>query len=320
MSKVTEKNTKKEIMDYVRELEAKLAEKSEARKTTEDVKRETKVKEIQKSAAELIATGIVNEKTEAQYNDLLETIKMKDKELKEVYEIERTANTLEALLITYQDKNETLLKEYNEKSLELQNEFETKKAKWDEELKQCQKDHDKLVKDLKALYAEEKAELDKKRAREKEEYVYNLNRERDRENDEWADEKAQREAALKAKEDAVAEREANVDKLETSLEESKELIAILEKEKVEEYNKGFDEGKAKAKKEADTSKVFSDKSHKAELERKEDRIASLTSALEEARRANESLQNKLDEAYAQITNTAMAVANAGVKVTMDTNK
>lgn len=92
-------------MDYVKELEKKLAEKSDARKTTDDIKKE------------------------AQYNDLLETIKLLDKELKEVYDIQRNVHTLEALIITYQDKNDSLLKEFNAKSLELQNKFESKKAK-----------------------------------------------------------------------------------------------------------------------------------------------------------------------------------------------
>ena len=321
MSKVTEKNTKKEIMEYVKELELKLAEKADSRKTTEDVKRENKVKEIKESAAKLVATGIVNEKTEAQYNNLLETIKLLDKELEEVYEIQRTANTLEALLITYQDKSEALEKEYQQKLDDAVENYNNKRDEWDAKIAEAQADYNKLIKDLKASYAEERAALDKERAREKEEYAYNLNRERSIENDKWADEKAVREKVLSEKEENLAIREKELDELYKKVAKLESTVEDLEVKKVLEYNKGFEEGKAKAKKEAETSKGFSDRAHKAELERKDDVIASLEKSNAELRQEKNILQAKLDEAYARIQSMAIESAkNSGIRMVESTNK
>lgn len=320
MSKVTEKNTKKEIMDYVKELEAKLAEKSDARKTTDDIKKEAKVKEIKESAQKLIATGIVNEKTEAQYNDLLDTIKLLDEELKEVYEIQRNVHTLEALIITYQDKNESLLKEFNDKSIELQNEFEAKKAKWDADLKQCQADHDKLVKDLKAAYAEEKSKLDKDRAREKEEYTYNLNRERAIENDKWEDEKAAREKELADKEAFVATKLTEANEAIEKMEKLGELVKELEEKAKVAYSEGLAEGKKAAATSHAIETSHLKKENEWKVQKLEDEKKALAEALELERKAHADTKAKLDAAYAQVTNTAMAVAKSGVKVTMDSNK
>lgn len=321
MSKVTEKNTKKEIMAYVEELETKLAEKHEARKTTEDVKKETKVKEIKESAAKLIATGIVNEKTEAQYNNLLETIKLLDKELEEVYEIQRTANTLEALLITYEDKNESLKKEHAEKVAKAKEEFETKAAAWDELLKQCRIDHDKLVSDLRDQFREEKQKLEKERAREREEYTYNLLRERNIENDEWADEKAQREAVISNREFELTKRENAAAELEERVKVALDEIEILKQEKLEQYNKGFEEGKTKAAKDNAIVKSYMEKDYKTQLERKDDKIVALEESLDETRKSNITLQSKLDAAYTRIQEMAIESAkNSGTRIVESATK
>ncbi len=321
MSKVTEKNTKKEIMEYVKELEMKLSEKANSRKTTEDVKRETRVKEIKESAAKLIATGIVNEKTEAQYNNLLETIKLLEIELKEVYEIQRTANTLEALLITYQDKKESLEKTYQEKLLKATEEYHKKCDEFDIKLKQIQINHDKLIAELREQFREEKQKLEKDRAREKEEYAYNLSRERNIENDKWEDEKAQREAILSNRESEITQREAKVDELNDRITTYELRIDKLEKEKVSEYERGYEEGKVKAKKEAETSKIFSDKAHKTELERKDDLIESLKQSKIELKNEKDELQAKLDEAYIRIQNIAIETAkNPSVRMVETNNK
>lgn len=98
-------------------------------------------------------------------------------------------------------------------------------------------------------------------------------------------------------------------------------IAELESERQELYDKGVEDGKAKAKKEAETSKVFSDRAHKAELDRKDDKIAALESSLAETRKANESLQTKLDEAYSRIQSMAIEAAkNSGVRMVENTSK
>lgn len=322
MAKVTEKNTKKEIMDYVKELEIKLSEKAEVRKTTADIQKEVKVKEIKESAAKLITTGIVNEKTEAQYNNLLETISLLDKELKEVYEIKRNVHTLEALIIAHEDKSDELSKEYDEKLNNLQEIYANKKTDHDKLIKDAQEKYEKLVKELNNSYFDEKEKQEKERKREREEFVYNLKRERAIENDKWFDEKAAREKELATKEAMVTTRELEVTLTEQAEAEYKQTIIDLKAMTVKEREEAFLEGKAKAKKEAETSKVFSDKAHKAELDRKQDALESITRSNTELRQSNDMLQAKLDEAYTRIQNMAIEAAKSasGIRMVEPINK
>lgn len=320
MSKVSEKNTKKEILEYVKEMEAKLAGKQEARKTTADVKKEEEIKTVKASAAQLVSTGIVNEETVEKYNNLLDTIKMLDKELEEVYEIQRNVNTLEALIITYQDKNETLLKDFEAAKAEQEKEFSERKTAWEASIKKLQEDHDKLVKELKEKAKEEKAAIDKERAREEEQYAYDTKRKREIEDDEWADIKAAREKAISIKAEQVVEREKIAEEAIKNVEDLKATVESLEAKMVEVKEESFAEGKAKAAKEYAIQKSYIERECEAKVARLEDKISSLETNLDQERTAHNDTKAKLELAYQQVTNTAMAVANAGVKVSMDTNK
>lgn len=321
MSKVTEKNTKAQILDAYEEAMRTIAELKAGKTTTAEVVKAKEVKAVKESAKQIVEMNILDAGIVAKYNNLLETIKMLEAEIEELYGIKKEADTLEALINAYKDDERKFKIAKEERLAKANEEYEEKVAANNKKIAELKDDYAKLLSDLKAKYQEEKVTLEKERVREKEEYTYNLNRERTIENDKWADEKAQREAALKAKEDAVAERESKVEELEQKIKDLESSKCFLET-KIEEVKiSSFEEGKAKAKKEADTSKVFSDRAHKAELDRKDDRIAALESALEEARQANKSLQSKLDESYARIQSMAIEAAkNSGVRMVESTNK
>ncbi|MGL5507703.1 MAG: hypothetical protein ACRDB0_07365, partial [Paraclostridium sp.] len=156
--------------------------------------------------------------------------------------------------------------------------------------------------------------------REKEEYAYNLKRERAIENDKWEDEKAERESLLSKKELEVALREELAEDALKELEELKVSIENLKQETTDAYARGLEEGKKKAATSHAIEVNHLKKEHQWALEKSKSEIDSLENQLN-SEKANHALTNKkLDEAYAQITNTAMAVANAGVKVSMDSNK
>lgn len=321
MSKVTEKNTKAQILDAYEEAMRTIAELKAGKTTTAEVVKAKEIKAVKESAKQIVEMNILDAGIVAKYNNLLETIKMLEAEIEELYGIKKEADTLEALINAYKDDERKFKIAKEERLAKANEEYEEKVAANNKKIAELKDDYAKLLSDLKAKYQEEKVALEKERAREKEEYTYNLNRERTIENDKWADEKAQREAALKAKEDAIAERESKVEELEQKIKDLESSKCFLET-KIEEVKiSSFEEGKAKAKKEADTSKVFSDRAHKAELDRKDDRIAALESALEEAREANKSLQSKLDESYARIQSMAIEAAkNSGVRMVESTNK
>lgn len=321
MSKVTEKNTKAQILDAYEEAMRTIAELKAGKTTTAEVVKAKEVKAVKESAKQIVEMNILDAGIVAKYNNLLETIKMLEAEIEELYGIKKEADTLEALINAYKDDERKFKIAKEERLAKANEEYEEKVAANNKKIAELKDDYAKLLSDLKAKYQEEKVTLEKERVREKEEYTYNLNRERTIENDKWADEKAQREAALKAKEDAIAERESKVEELEQKIKDLESSKCFLET-KIEEVKiSSFEEGKAKAKKEADTSKIFSDRAHKAELDRKDDRIAALESALEEARQANKSLQSKLDESYARIQSMAIEAAkNSGVRMVESTNK
>lgn len=321
MSKVTEKNTKAQILDAYEEAMRTIAELKAGKTTTAEVVKAKEIKAVKESAKQIVEMNILDAGIVAKYNNLLETIKMLEAEIEELYGIKKEADTLEALINAYKDDERKFKIAKEERLAKANEEYEEKVAANNKKVAELKDDYAKLLSDLKAKYQEEKVALEKERAREKEEYTYNLNRERTIENDKWADEKATREKELTDRENAVAKRELEMatyeaEKLE-HLNKIKELESLIEEEK----QASFEEGKAKAKKEADTSKIFSDRAHKAELDRKDDRIAALESALEEARQANKSLQSKLDESYARIQSMAIEAAkNSGVRMVESTNK
>lgn len=321
MSKVTEKNTKAQILDAYEAAMKTIAELKAGKTTTAEVVKAKEIKAVKESAQQVVDMNILDASIIEKYNNLLKTIELLEAEIEELYGIKKEADTLEALINACKDDERKFKVAKEERLAKANAEYEEKVATNNKKVADLKADYDKLLTELRANYKEQEAKLAKDRAREKEEYEYNLNRERAIANDKWEDEKAAREKELAIREDAVSQRELEVEKLENKVFNLESTIEELESEIISAKEQAFEDGKAKAKKEADTSKVFSDRAHKAELERKEDKIAALESSLAESRKANESLQAKLDEAYARIQSMAIEAAkNSGVRMVESNNK
>lgn len=321
MSKVTEKNTKAQILDAYEAAMKTIAELKAGKTTTAEVVKAKEIKAVKESAQQVVDMNILDASIIEKYNNLLKTIELLEAEIEELYGIKKEADTLEALINAYKDDERKFKVAKEERLTKANAEYEEKVATNNKKVADLKADYDKLLTELRANYKEQEAKLAKDRAREKEEYEYNLNRERAIANDKWEDEKTAREKELAIREDAVSQRELEVEKLENKVFNLESIIEELESEIISAKEQAFEDGKAKAKKEADTSKVFSDRAHKAELERKEDKIAALESSLAESRKANESLQAKLDEAYARIQSMAIEAAkNSGVRMVESNNK
>ena len=208
MAKVTEKNTKKEILEALKEAEAKLAERREANTTTADVVRAKEVEAKKNDAKEIVEMNILNSDITAKYKNLLDTVDMLEREIQELHEVKAGLDTLEALMIVQNNKKATFETEMAEKKANFDELMAQKKAEEEADIEALKARYNKLSAELREEYAELRKELEKTRKREAEEFEYNLKRERAIENDRWADEKASREKVLAAKEAAVAEREA----------------------------------------------------------------------------------------------------------------
>src|SRR5271157_3791516 len=71
-----------------------------------------------------------------KYSQIRRAIEAKEAELKEIYEIQRTASMLQAMVETHQQKQEELERSYQSEKEELDHEIETTRAQWEAERKQ----------------------------------------------------------------------------------------------------------------------------------------------------------------------------------------
>ena len=228
--KITMANTKQEMLKAYNSILEQLKEKKEAELKPEKKLEEKKKKEVVEIAdsisAEGVATGIVNLKVEigkmlTQISDKLEeqvnkfkgiqkAIEFKEKELEEVYEIEKAAAALAALIEAQNQERLEFDAEMAAKKDDLNQQIDTLRAEWDQQ----KREHEARAKEL---AAEEK----KKRERDKEEFDYTFERDQQLAKDEFEDEKAklEREIALKKEqmEKELTEREKVVSEKEGEL-------------------------------------------------------------------------------------------------------
>ena len=154
-----------------------------------------------------------------KYDRICRAVAAKDAELKEIYEIQRSASTLLAFLETHERKREEMESELQAEKEQLDLEIETTRAEWEKERKQYEQEVKQHEQEIKERDAAEQ----KRRQRELDEYKYSFAREqqlaRDRSGDEiaaaqkeWAQRKSQlerewgeREKALAAGEQELAE-------------------------------------------------------------------------------------------------------------------
>jgi hypothetical protein len=148
-----------------------------------------------------------------KYSRICRAIAAKESELKEIYEIQRSASTLLAFLETHQRQQEEMERDFQAEKEELQREIEAARAEWEKE----RKEHEQEVR-------ERDAAEQKRRQREADEYKYNFARQqqlaRDQSGDEmvtaqkeWAERKSQLEREWGERERAIASREQELAEL-----------------------------------------------------------------------------------------------------------
>ena len=226
-------NTKQEMIQAYNTLLKQLEEKQAGELKPEKKIEEKKTKEAVGVAASLTTEGVGKEiaelkleigRTLTRIADQLEgevnrfvairsAITAKEKELQELYEIEKAAMSLAALIEAQNQKRQEFTVEMETKKEILKQEIDTTRTAWEKE----QEEHDAVVK--------ERDTAEKKRqTREKEEFEYSFKREQQLATDrftyekaklekELKDKKEQLESELKSREAAIAEREAELNDL-----------------------------------------------------------------------------------------------------------
>lgn len=152
------------------------------------------------------------ERQVAQFVDLTRAIHAKESDLKEVYEIERNASSLAALIDAQTHKREEFDAQLAAESATLGKEIQAKREQWDREKKEIET----------TIKEAEKAET-QRRERLKTEFDYDFKREQQLARDKFKDESAKLDKELQAKKEAaekqLSEREKAVKNAETELAE-----------------------------------------------------------------------------------------------------
>lgn len=243
MKNVTSKSTKAEIYDALEEIKGlynkALSELKEAKTKKFDpveTKRVQAEKVTLQVAEETIDANILNETIINKYKSVKEAIAILEKKLKDLYGIEVEADTLAALQNAQVIQRDKTLRqsaedyeEYQQKLQGVKDQITELKEEWNVESK------------------EYTANRDKERKREEAEYAYTLSRTRKIEKDKYEDDKAAREKAIADKEIELNQREVSILGKEEELARLQGVESNLETVKATAREEGFAAGQEKAK-------------------------------------------------------------------------
>ncbi|MFB3903388.1 MAG: hypothetical protein ACE15E_08040 [Acidobacteriota bacterium] len=318
MKKTTKTAVKKEMLDTYSDLLPQMQEEAET-----ELKPEKKAE--QKAAARAVAVadsitaeGVLGQisavrseiaKLLAQLSDRLEqevgryqavqrAIEEKEKDLKEVYEIERAAGSLAALIEAQNIKKQEYEAAFEARKEQALAEVQSARDQWEKDKLQWESD-----------LKERQETENRKRERDKEEYEYRFKREKQQMQDQLADERARMERDLAAKrieleqglaerEKAVAERELQVDQLRA---------------RVESFPAELEKAVAQAVAEVTSRLEMQSKNHEELLakefegERKvlTTRIQALEKTVKEQAEQIDRLSQQMDKAYQQVQDIAV---------------
>ena len=326
---ISEKSTKQQVLDAYNELQLKLeeqriAEMKPAEKIQEiETKKLIQVAEdissvsVQKKISDLkidIASLLANlaDKLDSEvgkYNAVKNAVAQKETELQEIYEIQKQASTLSALIEAQNIQKYEFEEEMFEKQTLLQAEIEQKKTKFEDEMRNLKADWEKE----RAQHAAEIKERDmieqKQRDRDKDEFLYNFNLEQKQSRDKFAEEKANMERELTLLKEST---ERNLKDREKSIAESEAELNELRK-KVSSFPQEMQNAIENAVKNA-TANIIRDAQHKEALliaERAGEtkvmttRIAALEQTIKEQQERIASLSTQIEKSYTQVQNIAL---------------
>ncbi len=316
--KLSMASTKQEMLEAYNLLLKQLQEKQAAELKPEKKIEEKKTKEAVQTAESLTAEGVSREinnlkidigKMLTQIADRLDTevnkfaavqqaIAAKEREIQELYEIERAAATLAALIEAQNAKRSEFDMEMAQKKEALKEEIELTRAEWRKE----KEEYEAAVKEREAA--------DKKRqTREKEEFDYNFKREqqlaKDRfeyENAKWEKElktrKEQAERELKVREQAIAEREEE-------LAELRKRAAAFPKELETAVNRAVKEVTDRLTLEAKSREEIHKKEYEGERNVLKTRIEALERTVKEQADYIAKITQQLEAAYQKVQDIAV---------------
>ena len=302
---ITLKNTKQEILDALNaalEREKNIAKiKSNPAEEEKERKVKVAVEETQKNVdANIFSNELIN-----KFKDLELAIQAEEEKLKNLYDIDKellnltlVMNSGKEAIAELEKKKDVATKDLEEKIKNLEDEYKVK-------METLNKEYELKTKTLKI-----------ERDREEEEYNYKIKRDRTIANNEWEDEKKNRENALKTMEEETKKTLEEVKNKESLLSELQTKVDDIPNLLLKESDKTKKEVTIELEKEHKYSLELLKKDYQNTIDRQNDKIEALQEELTKSNTLNSSLQDKIDKAYLQIKELASKTveANGGVKI------
>jgi len=355
---VSMKNTKKEMLDMITSLQKGIEEREKTKLNAEQIREETKkittVEKADKTAASNLSTELhslkvsinkeltaLSDKIEAEaekYKNLNQAIDLKQRELEEIYGIEKEAAKLAAILEAQNQTKEDFAKEIAEKREKQDTELTKKRNQLEIQITETKAAWEKEKNEYLEAFAEAKSKNEKEHIRENEEYEYQLKRTRELEQNKFADEMDQIAKEIKQKKDEFEQfrktKSMELDEREKYIAE-RELIMDELREQVDSFPAQLEKAVNSAEKQ--TNKILSErfsqnealllKGFEGEKNVFETKNIALESLVKDQVKQIDKLNNQQEKAYNQVQDIASkAVAgsadrpqNITVK-TMETGK
>ena len=329
---ISMKNTKKEMLDAIAKMQEELTAKAQLTMNPEEIKEVKQQKETVKNADKLTASDLgsrihtlkqninnelasISEKLEdsaKQYQNLKKAIELKQKELEDIYGIEKESISLATLIETQKSLKIEFEENLRAQKKSLEEEILVTKQAWENE----------KAANL-ARTQEEKLKTEKERKREKEEYDYNLNREQEIARNKFTDELASLEKKINEKQESFSKK---ISEKENELNAREEAVKLRET-KVDELEKQVNEFPGRLKKEIEEAvkmaennmtnlftqeKLILSKSYEGEKNVYEAKISALEVQVKDQAKLIEKLSIQQEKAYDKIQDIAnKAVSSAG---------
>ena len=302
---ITLKNTKQEILDALNaalEREKNIAKiKSNPAQEEKERKVKVAVEETKKNVdANIFSNELIN-----KFKDLELAIQAEEEKIKNLYDIDKelldltlVMNAGKEAIAELEKKKDIATKDLEEKIKNLEDEYKVK-------METLNKEYELKIKTLKI-----------ERDREEEEYNYKIKRDRTISNNEWEDEKKNRENVLKAMEEETKKTLEEVKNKENLLNELQTKVDDIPNLLLKESDKTRKEITIELEKEHKYSVELLKKDYQNTIDRQNDKIEALQEELTKSNALNSSLQDKIDKAYLQIKELASKTveANGGVKI------
>ncbi len=304
IQKVNTSNTKAQILKAYRELVAELqkqtadnaALKRELEKKREVVSKAEKATEVAAPQSIALIRKALNDQLDElerslageqqKFQELQAAIALEEKELENVYQIKKEAESLDALVLSHKQAKEKLEREMADRKAALEAEMADTKRKWQ---------------------------------REQDEYDYKLKVQRRKESDEYAEKKAKQEKELAeqrtAFEKEVTEREKALATSEQELTDLREAAAQFETRLQEAVAAREQLVTERLTKEFEYQQKLQAKDLEAELQLAKQEINSLKANIKEQQELIASLTSRSDSATQQVKDIALkAIENAGTRM------